>query len=153
MGAIPRKLSDRIRMIHDLSYPPGISVNDHIPDSLCYVKYLSLDSVIHNIVQSGPGTLLAKIDLKDAYKHVLVHPEDWHLLGLTLTHQGHTEYYVDITLPFGLSSAPRIFTEVADALAFGMRSQGATYVEHYLDDFITLGPPCSHSVMLTWTSF
>ena len=41
---------------------------------------------------------------------------------------------LDKVLPFGLRSAPLIFTAVADALQ---------WIFHYLDDFITLGPPLS----------
>jgi hypothetical protein len=143
LGAIPRKLSDKIRLIHDLSFPPGVSVNDGIPHEFATVQYMALDDAIKEIVTSGPGTLLAKLDLKDAYKHIVVHPDDWDLLGLTLDHNGKTEYYVDVTLPFGLASAPKIFTDVADAFAFIMYQEGITYVDHYVDDFITIGPPGS----------
>ena len=56
--------------------------------------------------------------------------------------------YVDGTLPFGLRSAPqKIFTAVADAVEWILRSRGGgggvRDVEHYLDDFITVGPPRS----------
>ena len=144
MGAIPKKLSDQVRIVHDLSFPPGNSINSHIPDSLCTVRYMSLDDALARVHASGPGTLMAKLDLKDAYKHVGVHPDDWDLLGLTLSDQAGTSYYLDVTLPFGLASAPRIFTEVADALAFIMTQSGVSYCDHYLDDFFTLGPPNSH---------
>lgn len=141
MGAIPKKLSSTVRIIHDLSFPPGGSVNEGIPDELCSVQYMALDDAIRHVVTSGPGTLMAKLDLKDAYKHIVVHPDDWDLLGLTLFRDGQTHYYVDVTLPFGLASAPKIFTDVADALAFIMMEKGASYVDHYLDDFFTSGPP------------
>lgn len=143
MGAIPKKLSDSVRIVHDLSFPPGVSINDSIPKDLCSVQYMALDDAIRRIVTSGTGTLMAKLDLKDAYKHIVVHPDDWDLLGLTLHQNGQTQYFVDVTLPFGLSSAPRIFTEVADALAYIMLNNGVTYVDHYLDDYFTIGPPGS----------
>jgi len=31
--------------------------------------------------ESGRGLLLAKLDLKDAYRHIPVHSTDWNLLG------------------------------------------------------------------------
>ena len=43
-------------------------------------------------------------------------------------------------MPFGLRSAPLIFTTIADAVQWMMSEK----VFHYLDDFITLGPPSSH---------
>ena len=53
------------------------------------------------------------------------------------------EGYVDAMLPFGLRSAPKIFTAVADAIEWCVRQRGVSYPEHYLDDFITYGPPSS----------
>ena len=38
--------------------------------------------------------------------------------------------------PFGLRSAPKIFTAVADALQWIMINHGMNYLLHYLDDFI-----------------
>ena len=62
------------------------------------------------------------------------------------------EVFVDKTLPFGLRSAPIIFTVVADALQWVMEERGVTFAEHYIDDFITLGAPgsgeCSRNVQL-----
>ena len=46
-------------------------------------------------------------------------------------------------LPFGLRSAPKIFTAVADALKWIVLQRGITAADHYLDDFVTMGPPNS----------
>ena len=54
-----------------------------------------------------------KLDLKDAYRMVPVHPDDQHLLGISW----RDGIYVDRALPFGLRSAPKLFSTVADALA------------------------------------
>ena len=51
------------------------------------------------------------------------------------------QYYIDTVLPFGLRSAPKIFIALADALQWIICRQGATWVAHYLDDFVTLGKP------------
>ena len=45
--------------------------------------------------------------------------------------------------PFGLRSAPLIFLAVADTLQFMMIQKGASFVDHYVDDFITVGVPRS----------
>ena len=68
-----------------------------------------------------------------------VHPHDHPLLGICW--EGST--YVDRSLPFGLRSAPKIFTAVADMLAWALHLNGVRYVLHYLDDFLLLGPPGS----------
>ena len=51
--------------------------------------------------------------------------------------------YIDAALSFGLRSALKIFTALADAATWGLRSLGIRYVDHYLDDWITIGSPGS----------
>ena len=82
---------------------------------------------------------MAKLDLKSAYRMVPVHQDDHHLLGI----QWCGVVYYDKALPFGLRSAPKIFTAVADALAWAMTLRGITYLLQYLDDFFFCSPPGS----------
>lgn len=82
---------------------------------------------------------MGKMDIKQAYRMVPVHPDDRHLLGMRW--QGAV--YVDKVLPFGPRSAPLIFTAVADALQWMMEQNGAMFIDHYLDDFVTVGKPDS----------
>ena len=60
--------------------------------------------------------------------------------------------FVDKVLPFGLRSAPLIFSAIADALQFMMGQNGVKFADHYIDDFITLGKPnsteCADNVQL-----
>ena len=79
---------------------------------------------------------MAKFDLKAAYRQVPVHLDDRWLLGMIL----EDKLYIDTTLPFGLRSAPMIFSAVADALAFIIRSRGDAGLDNYLDDFLLVGP-------------
>jgi len=71
-----------------------------------------VDKVAKAAQRLGPGALLAKVDIKSAYRLVPVHPDDRPLLGV----MWKGAYYIDAMLPFGLRSAPKIFTAVADAL-------------------------------------
>ena len=71
--------------------------------------------------------------------HVPVHPDDQALLAVRW--QGHT--FVDTALPFGLCSAPKIFTALADGLAWGMACEGISSFIHYLDDFFFCAPALS----------
>ena len=67
-GVIPRNHQpDKWRLIVDLSFPKSHSVNDGIPKSLCSLSYNSVDDAIDHIIASGPHTLLAKIDIKNAF--------------------------------------------------------------------------------------
>ena len=64
-------------------------------------------------------TLLAKLDLCEAYRIVPVHPEDRPHLGM----QWKGKFYLDSALPFGLHSAPKIFSVVADSLLWTLQSK------------------------------
>ena len=53
------------------------------------------------------------------------------------------EVYINTVLPFGLRSAPKIFTAVADALQWILQRKGLHFLMHYLVDFLFLGRPNS----------
>ena len=55
--------------------------------------------------------------------------------------QWRDRIYIDGMLPFGLSSAPKIFNALADAIEWIVSEQGVEQVFHYLDDFAVLGHP------------
>ena len=137
-GVIPKKgRPGRWRLIIDLSSPENHSVNDGISKDLASLSYMSIDSVIAVVMEMGRGTMLAKMDVKQAFRNIPVRPEDRALLGM----EWEGNIYVDKVLPFGLRSAPLLFSVVADALAWIMRQRGATWLDHYVDDFITAGSP------------
>ncbi len=75
---------------------------------------------------------MVKLDLKNAYRIILVHPHDQHLLAISWV--GRT--YVDRALPFGLRSAPKIFSAVADMITWALHCAGIKLQIHYLDDFL-----------------
>ena len=58
----------------------------------------------------GQETRMAKFDVASAYHNVAIQPQDRFLLGI----KWRDKYYVDMALPFGLRSAPYIFTSIAD---------------------------------------
>ena len=136
-GVIPKSEPGKWRLIVDLSSPEGVSVNDGIRRDLCSLSYLSIDEVVSWVVQLGRGAMMAKFDLKAAYRNVPVHPDDRHLLGMVWDDQ----LFVDTVLPFGLRSAPMIFNAVADALEYMIKKRGVGWLGHYLDDFVVVGPP------------
>ncbi len=84
-------------------------MNDGIDSSLIYP---TVHQAAKFTLALGKGALLVKLDLKNTYRSVPVHPEDRRLLAM----QWKATKYLDAALPFGLRSAPKIFTAVADAL-------------------------------------
>ena len=139
-GVIPKHSKPgKWRLIVDLSFPTNLSINDGIDKQGCSISYITIDEVVDSILRMGRGTLMAKADIKQAYRIVPVHPEDRHLLAV----QWDNRVIVDKVLPFGLRSAPLIFTAIADALQWIMCKRGVQHIAHYLDDFIIVGPPGS----------
>ena len=68
---------------------------------------------------------MAKMDVRQAYRNILVHPTDRLLLEMKWVGR----IYVDVTFPVGLRSAPVIFTAIADTLQ---------WIMWYVDNFIML---------------
>ena len=136
---VPKHTPGQWRLIVDLSSPAGHSVNDGISRSLCSLTYVSVDTAVKLVEQLGRGTLLAKVDIQSAYRMLPIHPDDRWLLGM----RWEGSVFVDTALPFGLRSAPKIFTAVADALEWIVKCEGVSSVIHYLDDFLLAGSPGS----------
>ena len=94
----------------------------------------------------GPGTLMAKIDIKSAFQLLPVHPADRHLLAM----EWKGSIFFDNCLPFGLRSAPKLFNVLAELLEWIAEQNGVTFSIHYLDDFLTMGPRdtpiCGHNL-------
>ena len=65
LGLVPKHDSGW-RIIHHLSAPPHISINDFIDPEDYSLSYCTIDDAYDFINQMGPGTQLSKIDLKDA---------------------------------------------------------------------------------------
>ena len=78
---------------------------------------------------------MAKFGVEAAYRNAPVHPSHGVLLGK----KWRDQFYVDLVLPFGLRSAPFIFNSIADMVEWILVHSFL----HYLDDFITAGPPQS----------
>ena len=112
-GVIPKPdKPGKWRLILDLSYPEGASVNTGIKKETSSLSYVSLDHIVKKVLELGVGSLLTQIDIKTTFRLISVHPQDQHLLGMKW--QG--ALHIDCVLPFGLRSAPKIFNLVADAL-------------------------------------
>jgi hypothetical protein len=136
MGAIPKRHQPgKWRIITDLSHPEGRSVNASIDHDCCTMSYITVDQIARAALKLGKGTMIAKIDIKSAYRLIPVHPTDRIWQGLVW----EDHIYVDGMLPFGLSSAPKIFNAVADAVEWCVAKEGVEFIFHYLDDFAVLG--------------
>ena len=82
---------------------------------------------------------MAKIDIQSAFRLLPIHLTDCHLLAISWKQR----LYIDTYLPFGLRSAPKLFELLANLLSWIILKQGASSLLHYLDNFLTIGPPIS----------
>ena len=117
-------------MIVDLSAPPGMSVNVGIDSELSSLLYSTIEQLAALVVSER--AFLVKVDIQEAHRMVPVHAEDQHLLGV---HWDGT-VYIDRVLPFGLRSAPKLFSAVANTLQWIFHKKGIEKGLYYLIDFI-----------------
>ena len=135
-GVIPKPHQPgKWRLIVNLSAPDGLSVNDGISPELSSVHYTRVDDAALLVLAAGRNARLAKLDLTSAYRMVPEHPANRPLLAV----RWREEVWLDAALPFGLRSAPKIFSAVADALQWIMLERGVAMGINYLDDFLFVG--------------
>lgn len=107
-------------------------MNDGISAELSSLCYTSVDNLSSTILSVGKGALLVKADIKEANRMVLVNPDDQFFLAVEWANR----IYIDKELPFGLRSAPKFFSAIADAIQWILQHHGLPNLLHYLDDFI-----------------
>ena len=133
LSIVPKKDPSEFRLIHHLSYPPGSSVNDFIPEDCSSVHYASINDAISVIKRKGAGCFMAKTDAKSAFRIIPIHPNDFALLGM----KWQNSYYFDRCLPMGCSSSCAIFEAFSTALEWlAINRLGDSGVLHILDDFL-----------------
>ena len=103
------------RLILDIRY-----VNQHISERK--VKFDDWQAAINYF---GCGTYFTKFDLTSGYHHINITFEQQPYLGFSWTcSTRETGYYTLTVLPFGLSSAPYIFTKLLRPIIRHWRRQG-----------------------------
>lgn len=123
------------RIIVDLSFPDGCSVNDgidpcnHLGRDISY-SLPSITDLITRIQSQGPSCLLWKADLTRAYRQLRSDPIDAPLLGIKL----HDQIFLDRCPPFGCRSSASICRRMANTIVYIMAHE-EHYVIAYLDDF------------------
>lgn len=109
LGLVPKKDRD-YRVIHHLSYPKNQSINPFIDPLACTVYYASIDDTASIISALWPGALVAKSDVKSAFRLIPIAPSDFDLLdfksqeNITLTKRCHLG--LKSAVQFGKSSQP-----------------------------------------------
>ena len=119
MFLVPKKDGGIYETVIDLS-----SLNQYIETQHFQMEHLSS---IKTLLQQG--YYMTKLDLKDAYLSVAIHPQSQKYLRFCWK----TKTYQFKALPFGLNIAPMIFTRLMKPVASYLRKRGVRLVI-YLDD-------------------
>ena len=80
LGAVPKN-DNTWCLILDLSSPRSQSVNECISMDEFSVKFTKFDDAVGMVSRLGKGALMAKVDIKHAFRLLLFHSDDWDLLG------------------------------------------------------------------------
>ena len=111
------------RLILDLRH-----VNKHI-----WKEKFKFEDIRNACVYLPFDHFMFKFDLKSGYHHIDILQEHQTFLGFSWVLNGVRKFFVFTVLPFGLSSAPYIFTKVVRVLVRYWRSH-AVRITVYLDD-------------------
>lgn len=137
LGVVPKKAPGKFRLIHHLSFPKGSSVNDDIPPEHTSVHYATIDGAIKLIKSADPDCFLAKTDIKNAFRIIPIHFNDYGFLGM----QWRGLYYCDRCMPMGCSSSCLTFETFSTAVEWVAHNKlKIDYILHLLDDFLLVAP-------------
>ena len=130
-----KKNSGKRRIILDLSFPEGASVNSAI-DKHFYcgkpidLRYPTIDTLSERVARLGVGTLMWKKDMQRFFRQLSLCPRDYSLIG----YRWRNSLFFDKSIPMGLTSAAYCAQRVSSAIVFMHRQLGYWSI-NYLDDF------------------
>ena len=132
----PKKNTTDRRIIVDLSFPKGKSVNSGIKRQYYLGKQLTyslpgINDIINKLNSSLSKKFLWTIDLARAYRQLRTDPLSVPLLGITV----NNKKYFDIAPPFGCRTSSMACARTTNAIVYLLKNKGY-FVLCYLDDFI-----------------
>ena len=133
-----------LRIIYNLSAPRGRSTNDAYPAGFSETVSLKLDSLedfLHILLRLGPGSLISRHDIKEAYKVVPLHSTMWPYFTVKIN--GCT--FVNLKLCYGDGTACHFFSSFHERVQRDLIIPRTSFPEHdwlmVVDDSIALATP------------
>jgi hypothetical protein len=123
--AVPKRGTSKWRPILDLSF-----LNGYIT-----CPRFKMETIASVRLAIRREDWVTSVDLRDAYQHVDIHPSSRRYLRF----RWDNTLYQYTVLPFGLSTAPLVFTKVTKELASLVHREGIR-LRMYLDDWLTPAP-------------
>lgn len=136
LSVVPKKEPNSYRLIHNLSHPKKFSLNDFTDKSQASVHYASFDDALSLLRKFGKGALMAKADIKSAFRLLPINPAGFNSLGF----QFENQFYFDRCLPMGFTLSCFYFEAFSSFLNWVIdRDIAGAGSMHYLDDFLFVG--------------
>lgn len=140
INTVPKENDDERRVIVDLSWPQGYSVNDGISKDrylgeVIELHYASVEEVCKMVLRAGPGSVIYKRDLRRAYRQIPVDPKDYRYLG----YFWGDEFFFDTVLCMGQRNAALACSRATKAVMHIHENDGY-HGTSYLDDLIGVAP-------------
>lgn len=139
---------NKTRLINHYSYPPGASVNDHIPDSYSKVQYQDFQDAIKialNMLKNSkldhPDLHFSKTDQVNAFRVLPIAFEDRCLQMLKARNPLTNKYqfFVDLSCGFGSSSSCFLYDKISRVLRHLYHWRTGEEAVVYLDDGLQIG--------------
>ena len=114
IGTVVKLFSNKDRVIHNLSHnrKSKQAVNAYINDQDKKVVYRTLRDIVQFLAYLGPNAWISIWDMPEAYRQVKIKKECHKLLGI----EWYGKIYRYTCLPFGLASAPKLYSEFAETI-------------------------------------
>ena len=134
LNSVPKKESTTRRLILDLSYPEGNSINDGVHKDVYLgeeskLSLPSVDNLVEKIVELGRNCKIFKIDLSRAYHQIYGDPFSYNKLAYMF----EDKIYADCTLSMGSRSSARCCQRVSSVVVFIFGKRGH-FAINFLDD-------------------
>ncbi|HEU5092877.1 MAG TPA: reverse transcriptase domain-containing protein, partial [Nitrospira sp.] len=94
-------------------------------------KHFKMETLASVMESLRPQEYTASIDLEDAYLHIPMHPDVFHLFRFEVA---GVVYQFEV-LPFGIATAPHLFTKMMRPILGELHRQGAA-AHAYIDDWL-----------------
>ena len=159
LGLVPKgklPMSEIARVIQDLSFPVGRSVNDFTDkDLLPLIDWPRITNLAHRITDlhhlHPPGSRFLGMtgDVAQAYRHIRAHADDCASFGISIP--GHDVVGMDMSAPFGWNGSPNMYCVFGDGITWLVRRESPASINpslscdtsnfwcyNYMDDFIII---------------
>ena len=144
-----KKESENRRVIIDLSWPEGKSVNAGILKNTFEGQVFNyglptVSNFTDILLSLGPGSYMWKADLKSAYRQLRIDPYSYPLLGVT----NNGLFYLDICPSFGCRQSGGCQQRVSNAAVYIMSKLFGAKMLVYVDDFACISATYEESKYL-----